>query len=44
VDVRILGPLLVRQDGHEFTLGAAMQRSVLILLVLRRGEVLPTVP
>ena len=38
----VLGPLAVWKDGHEVALGAAKQRSVLALLLLRANEVMPT--
>src|SRR6266516_8125479 len=39
VDFRILGPLEVARDGEPLVLGAAQQRALLAVLVLRRGEV-----
>ena len=41
VKFRILGPLEVVRDGEALVLGAAQQRSVLAVLVLRRGEAVP---
>jgi DNA-binding SARP family transcriptional activator len=41
VEFRILGPLEVVQDGKAVVLGAAQQRSLLAVLVLRRGEAVP---
>ena len=38
----ILGPLSVWLDGTEVPIGAAKQRALLTLLLLRRGEVVPT--
>ncbi len=38
VEFRILGPLEVVQDGESVVLGAAQQRALLAVLVLRRGE------
>lgn len=38
----ILGPLVVWRDGHEVSIGAAKQRALLVLLLLRRGELVPT--
>jgi class 3 adenylate cyclase/DNA-binding SARP family transcriptional activator len=42
VEFRILGPLEVRGDGRPVALGGAKQRAVLVLLVLRAGELLAT--
>ena len=42
MDFGILGPLLVSQNGREVPIGAAKQRALLTLLLLRRGEVVPT--
>jgi YVTN family beta-propeller protein len=41
MDFRILGPLDVRAGGRSIQLGAAKQRAVLALLLLRAGEVVP---
>ena len=38
----ILGPLVVSKDGREVPIGAAKQRALLALLLLRRGELVPT--
>ena len=38
----ILGPLVVQQDDREVQIGAAKQRALLTLLLLRRGELVPT--
>jgi DNA-binding SARP family transcriptional activator/DNA-binding beta-propeller fold protein YncE/ABC-type branched-subunit amino acid transport system substrate-binding protein len=38
-EVLLLGPLAVLEDGREVDLGGRMQRSLLALLLLRRGEV-----
>ena len=37
-----MGPLVVWKDGRELPVGAPKQRAVLALLLLRRGELLPT--
>lgn len=42
MDVAILGPLVVRRNGVLVTIGAAKQRALFTLLVLRRGELVPT--
>ena len=43
MDVCILGPLEIRSpDGREISLPAGRERSLLILLVIRRGEVVST--
>jgi YVTN family beta-propeller protein len=42
VEFGILGPLVVTQDDHEVRIGAAKQRALLTLLLLRRGELVPT--
>jgi YVTN family beta-propeller protein len=42
VQVGILGPLVVREDDREVQIGAAKQRALLTLLLLRRGELVPT--
>jgi len=39
LEFRILGPLEVVKDGQALALGGQRQRSVLALLLLRRGEV-----
>jgi peptide/nickel transport system substrate-binding protein len=39
--VAILGPLGVTSDGREGPIGAAKQRALLVLLVLRRGRLVP---
>ena len=38
MEFAILGPLTVRQDGHELTLGPAKQRALLAVLLLHAGE------
>jgi DNA-binding SARP family transcriptional activator/ABC-type branched-subunit amino acid transport system substrate-binding protein/streptogramin lyase len=38
VEFRILGPLMVVDNGRELTLGPAKQRALLTLLLLRRNE------
>ncbi|MDT4979944.1 MAG: hypothetical protein QOG07_1823, partial [Pseudonocardiales bacterium] len=42
MEVGILGQLVVRRDGHEIPISAPKQRLLLVLLVLRRGELVPT--
>jgi peptide/nickel transport system substrate-binding protein len=42
MEVGILGPLVVRRDGHEVAVSAPKQRLLLVLLLLRRGELVPT--
>jgi YVTN family beta-propeller protein len=42
VEFGILGPLAVWRDGEEVPIGAAKQRALLTLLLLRRGEYVPT--
>ena len=42
MDFGLLGPLAVWQDGHELPLGAAKQRALLAVLLLRANEVVPT--
>jgi DNA-binding SARP family transcriptional activator/DNA-binding beta-propeller fold protein YncE len=42
MQVRILGPLEVSDDGHVVALGAGRQRALLAVLALRRGEVVAT--
>ena len=39
MDVRILGPLEVREDGHALDLGGPRPRALFTILVLRLGEV-----
>ena len=39
--VRVLGPLEVSQDGVPRPIGARLQRAVLTVLVLARGQVVP---
>ena len=39
LDVRVLGPLEVRQQGAPIRLGGATQRALFALLALRHGEV-----
>jgi DNA-binding SARP family transcriptional activator len=39
---RILGPLAAENDGGEVALGGARQRTLLALLLLRRGQVVPS--
>ena len=42
MEIRILGPLEVRDAGGAIRLGGPQQRALLALLVIRRGEVVPT--
>jgi class 3 adenylate cyclase len=42
VEFRILGPLEVRGDAQPVALGGAKQRALLVLLVVRANELLPT--
>ncbi len=42
VQFGILGPLVVWRDGREVPIGAAKQRALLTLLLLRRGELVTT--
>ncbi len=42
VQFRILGPLVVWNDGREVPIAAAKQRAVLAVLLLRRGGLVPT--
>jgi DNA-binding SARP family transcriptional activator len=42
VDVRVLGPFEVVEDGHDLTPARPKQRALLALLLLRRGEVVGT--
>lgn len=42
MEFEILGPLVVRRDGSEVPIGAAKQRMLLTVLLLRRGEVVAT--
>jgi YVTN family beta-propeller protein len=42
VQLGILGPLVVSRDDQEVRIGAAKQRALLTLLLLRRGELVPT--
>jgi DNA-binding SARP family transcriptional activator len=42
VEFGFLGPLAVWRDGREVPIGAAKQRALLTLLLLRRGELVPT--
>jgi YVTN family beta-propeller protein len=42
LDFRILGPLQVLDDGRTVELGGARQRTVLAILLLHRGETVPT--
>jgi DNA-binding SARP family transcriptional activator len=42
LDFRILGPLEVARDGQPIALGGQKQRALLALLLLRRGDVVPT--
>ena len=39
LDVRVLGPLEVRQQGAPLRLGGATQRALFALLALRPGEI-----
>ncbi len=41
MEVRLLGPLEVTQDGAPRPIGARLQRAVLAVLVLARGQVVP---
>ena len=41
MDVRILGPLEVSEDGHDFDLGGPRPRALFTILVLSLGEVVP---
>ena len=41
LDFLLLGPLEVRDDGRPLHLGGVRQRSVLAMLLLRAGEVVP---
>ena len=42
MDFGILGPLLVSRNGREVPIGAAKQRALLTLLLLRRSEIVST--
>ena len=42
MDIGVLGPLVVTVDRHEVPVGAAKQRAVLAVLVLRRNEMVTT--
>ena len=42
VEFGILGPLVLWNDGSEVPIGAPKQRALLALLLLRRGELVPT--
>jgi DNA-binding SARP family transcriptional activator len=42
LEFRILGPLEAADDGHPIPLGGQKQRALLAVLLLRRGEVVPT--
>src|ERR1051326_2327896 len=42
VEFGIMGPLVVWEDGRELPVGPPRQRAVLALLLLRRGELVPT--
>ncbi len=42
MDVRILGPFEVREDGRGLDLGGPRPRALLAVLVLRGGEVVPS--
>lgn len=42
LDLRILGPLEVREDGDAIHLGGTKQRGLLAILVLRANEVVST--
>ncbi len=39
MDFKILGPLVVRRDGEQLSLGAAKQRALLAILLLHPNEV-----
>jgi DNA-binding SARP family transcriptional activator len=41
MEVAILGPLVVRCDGREVAIGAAKQRALFTMLLLRRGQLVP---
>ena len=41
MEAAILGPLVVRCDGREVAIGAAKQRALFTLLLLRRGQLVP---
>jgi peptide/nickel transport system substrate-binding protein len=42
MEIGILGQLVVRRGGHEVVVSAPKQRLLLVLLLLHRGEVVPT--
>lgn len=42
MEVGILGQLVIRRDGHEVAVSAPKQRLLFVLLLLRRGELVPT--
>ena len=42
MEVGILGQLVIRRGGHEVTVSAPKQRLLFVLLLLRRGELVPT--
>jgi basic membrane lipoprotein Med (substrate-binding protein (PBP1-ABC) superfamily)/DNA-binding SARP family transcriptional activator len=42
VEYRILGPLEVVRDGHPVALGSGKQRTLLAVLLLHAGEIVPT--
>ena len=42
MEFRILGPLSVWNEQGEVQIGAAKQRALLVLLLLRRGDLVPT--
>jgi YVTN family beta-propeller protein len=42
IEIGILGQLVIRRDGHEVAVSAPKQRLLLVLLLLRRGELVPT--
>ena len=42
MEFQVLGPVEVRASGHRVEVGHAMQRSVLAVLLLERGRVVPT--
>jgi predicted ATPase/DNA-binding SARP family transcriptional activator len=40
IEIRLLGPVALRVDGHDVPLGGARQRALMALLALRAGQVL----
>lgn len=41
LEVRVLGPMQIRGGGGPIALGGAKQRTLLALLVLSAGEIVP---